>query len=117
MTITLANLDQATPQEVFDQVTTHLLKQNKKSMRYEKSRNFCAYRSGNLKCAVGCLIDDDEYLPEMEASDWNDLIDNGYVKATVHTRLITELQNTHDTSSPVYWPDRLRKIVHDYRPL
>ena len=87
MTISLANLNQATPQEVFDQVSQHLLKQNKQSTRYEKLRNFCAYRSGNLKCAAGCLIDDDEYSPEMEALDWNDLIDNGYVKANAHFKV------------------------------
>ena len=75
MTISLANLNQAAPQEVFDQIVTHLLTQNKQSKYYKDLRTFCAYRSGDLKCAAGCLIDDDEYSPEMEALDWNNLID------------------------------------------
>ena len=42
----------------------HLIKQGRASTR---KRTGCAYRGDdNTMCAVGCLISDEEYVPEME---------------------------------------------------
>jgi hypothetical protein len=57
-------------QEIFDTVVTHLRKQNTQS---GKGGN-CFYRLGELKCAVGCLISDEDYSPDMEMNAANDLI-------------------------------------------
>lgn len=45
-------------QEIFDFVANHLLTQNKKSV---EESGTCLYRCGDLKCAVGALISDEDY--------------------------------------------------------
>ncbi|NBQ67313.1 MAG: hypothetical protein EBU46_00165 [Nitrosomonadaceae bacterium] len=55
-------------QEIFDTVTNHLLTQQ---CRAENDTHVCRYRVTDeedvvLKCAVGCLIDDQHYNPGME---------------------------------------------------
>lgn len=50
-------------QEIFDKVVKHLRLQNCKAT----NGAFCVYRtSDNLKCAIGCLIEDEEYDLKME---------------------------------------------------
>ena len=50
-------------QEVFNKVAAHLLAQGKPALKGED----CVYRSKDgLKCAIGCLIPDENYTPEME---------------------------------------------------
>lgn len=111
--ITLATLPQATEQEVFDQVATHLLTQ------MEKSRNTkfegptpagCLYRYGSLKCAAGCLVGEDEYPEIVEGVDWNDLIEMDLVPIN-HASLIGGLQTIHDYSLPVEWAAELRDLA------
>jgi hypothetical protein len=59
MQITLANLKDATEQQVFDQVASHLIKQK---VRATNDAGMCQYRPGNgLMCAAGCLMTDEEY--------------------------------------------------------
>lgn len=97
MTITLDTLNDATPQEVFDQVATHLLTQNARSTGGD--RGGCFYRSPTgLKCAAGCLIADDEYRGRMDEgnSTWRDLFQRGLIPTRRHMNLIEELQNAHD---------------------
>lgn len=58
-----------TAQEIFDKVFEHLVSQGRRSVR--DMSHFCQYRlvldSGEvLKCAVGCLIPDELYDPDME---------------------------------------------------
>ena len=68
--ITLKNLGEATPIQVFNQAKEHLLKQIKKS-ESGGYRSFCMYRGPDgLKCAAGCFIADDEYDEGMERLDW-----------------------------------------------
>lgn len=55
-----------TLQEVFDKVVSHLRTQGKKSMNEDSE---CLYRGpGGLKCAAGCLIEDEEYRKDFEGS-------------------------------------------------
>lgn len=52
-----------TQQEIFDKVVNHLYTQRKQSTH----NLVCMYRSNDgLKCAVGILIDDEDYIPEMD---------------------------------------------------
>lgn len=59
-------------QKVFDYIIKHLRKQNAKSLlpRDLTKDTFgpsCAYKGmGDMKCAVGCLIEDEEYTDEIE---------------------------------------------------
>ena len=78
--ITLKTVPQATAQEVFDQITQHLLKQGKRSV---SSTGACRYRTENsegvLKCAAGCLIADEEYDRLFENVAWDGLVNDGKV--------------------------------------
>lgn len=54
-----------TPQEIFDTVARHLFEQG--TQAYNDNIEQCRYRGpGGTKCAVGCLIPDEAYDPEME---------------------------------------------------
>jgi hypothetical protein len=102
--ITLATLEQATAQEVFDQISVHMLKQKARSMVED---DVCAYRGeGGLKCAAGCLISDEEasiFKPgfNLNTLPWSCLITRGMV-TDKHKTLISEMQAIHD--SPYFNP-------------
>jgi hypothetical protein len=114
--ITLATLEQATAQEVFDQVAAHMLTQKQRSMI---NHDVCAYRGdGGLKCAAGCLMSDEEAKfvssQGMNTTPWSTLISQGVVLSNKHSRLISELQGIHDNSQ--YYPEedwivRLKNIA------
>ena len=108
--ITLKNLDQATPQQVFEQVAIHLLTQKAKSINQDGN---CVYKNENgLKCAAGCLIHDDEYN-----SNWEDIV-WGYIASEMeienHRYLIDDLQTIHDNNQPDEWLDKLTILGNEY---
>ena len=115
--ITLKTLKYATKQEVFDQVAEHLLNQNKQSLDPDKYNDICVYRApGGLKCAVGCLIADDEYLKEWEGKGWgiigpNIALDLGIDYNREHEYLLITLQNIHDNFDTAMWLDRLKGLA------
>jgi hypothetical protein len=105
--ITLKTLENATAQEVFDQVAAHMLAQNQQSM----TASTCAYRGSDaLKCAAGCLISDEEYNEEvMEGFTWVDMLQRLDAGVTFkHNRLIERLQGIHDGCPCDRW---LRKLL------
>lgn len=100
--ITLATLEQATKQEVFDQVAKHLLTQMKRST---KDGGCLYYGPDGLKCAAGCLIAPEEYKSVMDEGDstaWCALIDKKLVP-DYHSELIGELQSIHDHREIEEW--------------
>ena len=112
-------------QEIFDTVAKHLLAQMKQSKLVDQSGDaFCAYRSDDgKKCAVGALIPDELYDPDMEdkGCEWivqmhPDLhpylvaTDISYGMSLIDLR---RLQAIHDKKSPDVWKDVLRE--HAYR--
>lgn len=113
--ITLATLDKATAQQVFDQVATHLLTQNKKSTR-RNNISYCMYRGADgLKCAAGCLISDAEYTPEMEWKGWGNLIGSGIVPTTQHQQLVYRLQELHDDYTAKQWKKELIEVAERFK--
>lgn len=93
-----------TAQEVFDKVVNHLYTQGRPAKEDGKS---CRYRGPNgTKCAVGCLIPDDEYRPIMEykiVCSINRMIDQHLIEAPVtkkligeHENMLSDLQLVHD---------------------
>ena len=112
--ITLKTLPQATAQEVFDQITQHLLRQGKAA---KTAKGACLYRvatvEGILKCAAGCLIADDEYDNSFEDLIWSSLINEGKVP-TNYGDLIRDLQRAHDNYVPSEWPGRFELIATKY---
>lgn len=109
--ITLETLKDASTQEVFDQVATHLLTQMKKS----QNNDGCFYRHDGLMCAAGCLISDSEYNSEMDIGDssWSGLISRGLV-TDQHHDFISELQFLHDEYEPSSWPEELKELSVKY---
>lgn len=94
-------------QEIFDKVARHLLTQNARSVRGPS----CAYLGeGGLKCAVGCLIADEYYSPDLERRN---ALDGRVLSAVAASlghpldvdsqKLLHELQLTHDFSFPNTW--------------
>lgn len=100
------DLSVATSQEVFEYVANHLLTQNEVS----QDGGACMYRHGNLKCAAGCLISDDEYDEEMEHKQWTKKLEYA-MKFPQHLNLIRSLQRVHDSHPVCDWKDRLLKLA------
>lgn len=116
--ITLATLEKATEQEVFDQVAKHMLAQGVRSrLDDEDHTNVCMYRGPNgLKCAAGCLIGDDEYTEKMDnnnaGTSWEGMVKRGEVPKA-HAGLIQELQSLHDHTEPEEWAADLAELASD----
>ena len=109
--ITLKTLPQATAQEVFEQVAKHLIKQNAKAQNDYKS---CKYRHGDLKCAAGCLIAEDEYNEDiMECNGWGRLVTRDIVPEN-HDDLICDLQKVHDKKETNTWKEELIKVATEH---
>lgn len=110
--ITLKTLPNATAQEVFDQVATHLLKQGERSI--EPTAYLCVYKtSEGLSCAAGCLMSDDDYSHDFEQNTWKELTKYRGVP-DAHVSLITELQKLHDDNRPRAWRNKLRRIANNH---
>jgi hypothetical protein len=111
-TITLANLKDSNAQEVFEFVAHHLLTQNEKCMLNYLE---CAYRNSNgLKCAVGCVIADDEYSPILDECvncSIAYLVKEKKIKIDKHLELLQKLQGIHDGCPVFLWKDELKNLA------
>lgn len=127
-----------TLQEVFDRVVNHLLMQNAQSFA-SKNGEICAYRGADgLMCAVGCLIPDNLYKPEMDAPETVEHMGT-YISSTDimgiadHFGLdglfdftvtdcsadqfimhLAKLQFIHDKTPPKMWEFELKKLADQY---
>lgn len=101
-----------TPREIFDHVAAHLLAQGRPALRRTERHNFkqCAYRGDDgCRCAVGCLITDPNYGPELEGLG----VESTKVKAaleasgvpctTENVAVMARLQDLHDNVDPSRW--------------
>lgn len=104
-------------QETFNIVVDHLRQQNERATVVGEGTNSCAYRGdNNTMCAVGCLIPDEEYNPELEgktifSSEVQDL-----VKQLGHDLLLVgDLQYVHDAKDIKVWEAGFQAIanLHD----
>lgn len=127
-------------QEIFDTVVRHLLEQKQMSITPERrykadEAGVCMYRGeGGLKCAVGALISDRYYNPNMEGflpSDNNvqsALVKSGVLDASESNdvrrdkvKLLSELQSVHDSFyAREDWPwsrtvTKLKERANHYR--
>lgn len=102
-------------QEIFDIVVTHLYAQGKQA---EDGENGCQYRTdAGLKCAVGCLIPDDQYHPDMEGTPVDILGSRLPAYLRPHVQLLDVLQLVHDSADiwkdEVAMADSLRLIARE----
>lgn len=104
-------------QEIFNKVRDHLLSQNARSAVY--GRNLYRGPDG-LMCAIGCLVEDSHYTPEMERYTpdglhvMDALIKSGIPEEVIHSGLLYDLQLLHDTLDPEDWSLELRWIARDH---
>lgn len=94
-------------QKLFNKVRKHLMAMEKQSV----SEYSCAYRGENgAKCAIGILIKDKYYNPEIEGKT----VANPFVKQALldsgvdlsNLNLLCDLQQTHDE----YFEDREERL-------
>jgi hypothetical protein len=95
-----------TPQEVFDKVAAHLLTQRKqcKGTNPATGNIVCLYRGeGGLKCAAGCLIDDDTYERYNFKEKWNgarwSALPEQITRPIGNYVLVADLQLVHDSDA------------------
>ena len=103
-------------QEIFDQVVGHLRKQKVRAINRQTLA--CAYRDPEgRKCAVGCLISDDDYALNMEGRTVYELINmfDSMRKYRPYSSLLNELQVVHDKTFPYLWESCLREIATLYQ--
>jgi hypothetical protein len=119
-----------TPQEIYDTVAKHLFAQGVRSRGKKPGSEDtgCLYRGPEgTKCAVGVLMSDEVYDPEMEGNalallfDPDATPDGGFelpVWMKTHFHLLSALQDTHDYSWYWYGSDhmkaRLLQVAKDY---
>lgn len=112
--------------ELFERVRAHLLTQGKKSIREEIDErglpsDSCLYRGPDgTSCAVGCLIKDEFYTPELEQK----LASSPLVRSALECSLgfelsrdameiLGELQAIHDDVPVELWSEHLERLAHD----
>jgi hypothetical protein len=112
-----------TAQELFDTSVNGLRTQNKVAAQ----GNYCQYRGADgTKCAVGWLIPDEEYKPEMECGTIGTLLDNRVLprnlqeEFSINADLLRTLQKVHDNtvfdpsikSNPAtYWEPKFAEVA------
>ena len=104
-------------QAVFDKVVKHLLTQKRRS----EGKQGCAYRGkGGGMCAVGCLISDKAYDPEIEgfavreAKVLDTLAASGVPTYNKMKFLLTDLQYVHDDAPISLWRSRLQNLAKQH---
>lgn len=110
-----------TAQEVFDAVVAHLVQQGAKCGDEDR----CYYRGPvgspleGMKCAVGALISDEEYVSEMDdpwhSSSAHGLMTRGLLpeRLVPTVMLLNSLQRVHDSGKD--WVDGLQRVAGRYR--
>lgn len=110
-------------QQIFDRVANHLLIQNKRSLEEANTTDDfgqCAYRSyDGLKCAIGCLIADEDYTERMEGKTVYSLLQIFRHLLSITALDIEDpcldmlegLQHIHDQCPVADWPTLLESTA------
>jgi len=104
-------------QEVFDTVVAHLRKQGRVSMGAFDTRAYLGF--DGTKCAVGCLIPDDQYTPSLEGRNILDLVGSGNVVLDPEDTggtlgLLYALQIIHDTDPTTEWELKFGQTAQEF---
>lgn len=107
-----------TLQEAFNKMYVHLMTQK---VRSEGIDGGCAYRGADgRQCAIGCLIEDEYYLPEIEGTtNQNGLVIfaiklSGWDIDSKSLQVYTHMQDVHDRISPEDWQELLGELARIY---
>lgn len=104
-------------QEFFNNVATHLLKQNRQAKHRDGT---CAYRGlDNTTCAIGSQIPDNIYKGSMEGMGVERLLlchrEVAFLFDGVDLFLMADLQSLHDSNKPHSWRDGLANIAKTFK--
>ena len=109
-------------QVVFDRVVNHLLTQNKRSVsKFEYGIDNAYHSDEGLKCAIGCLINDEVYKSDIEGHSIDEveviysLVNSGIKTDRKIIRLLQELQRIHDDVYIAQWRYSLKKVASKFR--
>jgi len=104
---------------IFTTVMDHLIVQNRQS--YDTEREICVYKhKDGLKCAIGCLIPDEEYSPKLEGMSLfaEDFLSLCPTVAKLYNKpecdeLLLDLQHLHDNAVGEFINDKTRDLFID----
>lgn len=107
-----------TNQEVFDKVVKHLRAQGRKAVSDSMAAT-CRYRTEEgLKCAVGCLIPDNEYNPSFEGYSVGSLQAGGRASpkslARLDRKLLLRMQAVHDHHVVPEWEHQFTEVAKEF---
>lgn len=96
-----------TNQEAVKTMREHLLKQGGRAMNHNETA--CVYRaSDGGKCAIGCLIPDEDYRPEFEEHLIHNIIPTPPSLKNLNLIMLSQAQRIHDKAyriSSTQWED------------
>lgn len=92
-------------QQAFNAIIRHLRKQGRKSSIVSlDGTEKCQYRSTEgLKCAIGCLIPDEEYRDDLEGKDVLTIAQRISSLAGLDVGLLIRMQQLHDCHAVKEW--------------
>ncbi len=107
-----------TQQEILDQVVMHLRRQQRRASGHQR----CMYHASNGDmCAIGCLIDKEDYDATYEGLSLSRLIDRMPFFHPLrrlllrHFSLLKKLQWVHDELDPRSWEAAFARVAGDHK--
>ncbi len=105
-------------QEAFDKICNHLMTQKARAIG---PTGMCVFRDAEgRKCAVGCLIPDELYTPDLESTPYPKHLmykapSVAAILDGVDLHLLRDCQCVHDHTQADKWLDALRIVATRYR--
>lgn len=105
-----------TNQEAFEKMVLHLRKQGAKATVVPgRGLSSCMYRAPNgFRCAVGCLIPDDEYSPDFERASVSCIVGKVPSLDGVSMNLLIAMQHVHDNHEVYAWEAQFSDVAECY---
>lgn len=106
-----------TTRQIFDKVKGHLLTQRAKAV--DENDEGLYFAENGLKCAVGCMIEPDEYSKEMEGLPVYELVKinpsfkNFDLGNSEQSTILELLQAIHDLNDVDEWEKELNKLENN----
>lgn len=104
-------------QKAFDIICKHMLEQNERSV--SKVSGACRYRGqSGMMCAIGVLIDDEHYYPEIEGKSACETVVRQSLRSSgweLDDSFLVALQDIHDLAAPEKWKERLSDVGRGFR--
>ena len=98
-----------TDQEAFETMVRHLRKQGRTSVN---ARGACAYRGPKgLRCAVGCLIPDDQYKRSFEGETAECIAKKVPALSDIEPGILSEMQSIHDDCDVSQWEEGFKGVA------